>query len=369
MRIEDAILGWRDRKLADPVFQRWASRFPLTRRVATRRAQAAFDLCAGFVYSQALLATMRCGLLACVSKGPVAMEDAIAATGLGADRARLLIDAAMALDLVEARAGGRVGLGSLGAAISANSGVAAMVEHHGMVYSDLADPVALLQGRADVSGLRRFWPYAGEDDEFSVVADDAARYSALMTASQAMLAEDIITAYPFARHKSVLDIGGGEGAFLTALGRSVPGLALTLLDLPPVAARAAAGFEVAGFGARARAIGGSFADGRLPAGHDLMTLVRVAHDHDDSVLVPLLRNIHASLEPGGVLLVAEPMAGVAQSRRVADVYFAFYLLAMGSGQPRSFERFRDLLRDAGFTDVRRVPTARPMLVSMLSARR
>jgi demethylspheroidene O-methyltransferase len=100
-----------------------------------------------------------------------------------------------------------------------------------------------------------------------------------------------------------------------------------------------------------------------------MTLVRVAHDHDDSVLVPLLRNIHASLEPGGVLLVAEPMAGVAQSRRVADVYFAFYLLAMGSGQPRSFERFRDLLRDAGFTDVRRVPTARPMLVSMLSARR
>ena len=50
----------RNRLLASPAFQSWASAFPLTRPIARRRAKAAFDLTAGFVYSQVLLANWGC---------------------------------------------------------------------------------------------------------------------------------------------------------------------------------------------------------------------------------------------------------------------------------------------------------------------
>ena len=58
-----AALAWKDRihasldgLLASPRFRRWAAAFPLTRPIARRRARELFDLCAGFVYSQVLLA-------------------------------------------------------------------------------------------------------------------------------------------------------------------------------------------------------------------------------------------------------------------------------------------------------------------------
>jgi demethylspheroidene O-methyltransferase len=60
----------------------------------------------------------------------------------GAER---LLRAAAALDLVTPRDDGRWALGPLGAAMIGNPGIAAMVEHHALLYADLADPVALLR--------------------------------------------------------------------------------------------------------------------------------------------------------------------------------------------------------------------------------
>ncbi len=52
----DRLRARRDRLIADPKFQRWSLANPLTRPIARRRARAALDLTAGFVYSQALFA-------------------------------------------------------------------------------------------------------------------------------------------------------------------------------------------------------------------------------------------------------------------------------------------------------------------------
>ena len=59
----DAIPRWRERLLTSPAFQRWAEANLLTRWIARRRATQVFDLMAGFVYSQVLLACVRLGLL------------------------------------------------------------------------------------------------------------------------------------------------------------------------------------------------------------------------------------------------------------------------------------------------------------------
>ena len=52
------------------------------------------------------------------------------------------------------------GLGALGAAVAGNAAVSAMVEHHPLLYADLADPVALLRREGRGEALSRYWPYA-----------------------------------------------------------------------------------------------------------------------------------------------------------------------------------------------------------------
>ncbi len=129
-----------------PALPGWAAAFPLTRLVARRRARTLFDLCAGFVYAQVLLACVRLRLFDVLREGPLAMPDLAARLALPLDGAARLLAAAAALQLVSRRGGGRFGLGALGAAMVGNPGVAAMVEHHALLYADLADPVALLRG-------------------------------------------------------------------------------------------------------------------------------------------------------------------------------------------------------------------------------
>ena len=52
----EIFFDWRNRLIASPSFQRWATRFPLTRWLVKKQASDIFDLMAGFVYTQVLLA-------------------------------------------------------------------------------------------------------------------------------------------------------------------------------------------------------------------------------------------------------------------------------------------------------------------------
>ena len=113
--------------------------------------------------------------------------------------------------------------------------------------------------------------------------------------------------------------------------------------------------------------GGNFLTDALPQGHDLITLIRVLHDHDDSPAMQLLRNIRAALPPGGRLLIAEPMAETPGAEPAGDGYFGMYLWAMGSGRPRSMREIAAMLRAAGFRTSKRVPTPLPLTVSAIVA--
>ena len=66
----DALLDLRVRLVSDPWFQRFAASFPLTRWIARRKGQALFDLCAGFVYSQILVAFVRLRVAERLALGP-----------------------------------------------------------------------------------------------------------------------------------------------------------------------------------------------------------------------------------------------------------------------------------------------------------
>jgi demethylspheroidene O-methyltransferase len=164
-------------------------------------------------------------------------------------------------------------------------------------------------------------------------------------------------------------VGGGDGSFLIAAGSRHKHLQLTLFDLPPVADRAAERFAALGLQMRARAVGGSFLNDPLPEGADVVSLVRVVHDHDDDAAMALLRAVHRALPEKGTVIVAEPMVGTPGAETVGDAYFGFYLLAMGRGKPRTPDQLQRMLRSAGFVQPQLVKTRQPLQSRLIVARR
>ena len=353
------VAAWRDRTLADPGFRAGAARFPLTRPIARRRSRALFDLCAGFAYSQILHACVSLRLFDILAGGPQTAGGLAPLLGLATDRAERLLEAAAGLKLLRRR-GAAYGLGPLGAATIGNPGVTAMIRHHALLYQDLADPVNLLRGERGGTLLAGYWPYAAAADPAALGAADIAAYSRLMAASLPLVAAEILAAYDVRRHRCLLDIGGGEGAFLEAAAHRAPGLQLRLFELPEVAARARARL------AAVEAYGGDMRHDALPEGADLLTLIRVVHDHDDAAALNILRNARRATPPDGTLLVAEPMLEASGAESVG-AYFTFYLLALGSGRPRSPAVLVALLRQAGFSRVRPRRTGNPLLTSLVVA--
>jgi demethylspheroidene O-methyltransferase len=371
----DAALSWtdrwlatRDRLVSSERFQRWAASFPLTRPFARRRARELFDLCAGFVYSQVLLACVRLDLFGILQASPLDARALALRLSLPQDATDRLLAAAASLRLVEQRSDGRYGLGVLGAALVGNPGVVAMIEHHALLYADLRDPVALLRGERDRTELGRYWAYAGNPDAAALAPEQVADYSRLMADSQPLVTREILAAYPLRRHRRLLDVGGGDGSFVCAVAAAVPTLALQLFDLPAVADRASARFAASGLAQRATAFGGDFRRDALPAGADLVTLVRVLFDHPDETVLELLAAVRRTMPADGTLLIAEPMAGTSGAEPMGAAYFGFYLMAMGRGRSRSPADFEQLLGRAGFTDIRLVPTPSPLQTGILVAR-
>jgi demethylspheroidene O-methyltransferase len=369
MGLGDSLRTLRDRLIADPRTRRWVAAFPLTRPLARRKARQLFDLMAGFVYSQVLLACVRLGVFDEVATTPLAVSELAPRLGLSNEAAHRLVDAAVSLELLEHRSGGRIGLGELGAALVADPGLRMMIEHHALLYADLEDPLPLLRGEVAETRVSRYWAYARAADPSSLSADDVASYSTLMSLSQSLIAGEVLDAYDIRRHRRLLDVGGGEGTFaLEALARA-PNLAATLFDLPPVAARAARAFEKRGVASRAEAVGGSFFEDALPSGADVASLIRVAYDHGDEAVRRILAAIYVALPPGGTLLLAEPMAGTKGAEPIGDAYFGFYLMAMRSGRARTPEALIRMLSEAGFAASRLVPTRLPLQTRLIVATR
>ena len=362
------LLKLRDRLLISRRFQEWAAAFPLTRPIARRRARALFDICAGFVYSQVLSACVRLGVFEALAQGPLSSQQVAQRAGLTVDATERLLNSAISLKLVSRRGADGYGLGELGAAVLANPGVVAMVEHHAILYRDLADPVALLRGEARATGLGDYWSYASSDQPAELQDAQVAEYTRLMAASQSMIANEILAGYPLGKHRSLMDVAGGDGSFLVAAAARAPQLELCLFDLPPVAALAEQRFAGQGLQHRARAVGGDLYRDALPGGADVISLVRVIHDHDDAAVEGILRSVKQALPKGGVVILAEPMSESRGPEAISDAYFGFYLLAMGQGRLRTPAALARMLRDAGFEGVKRWKTRMPMLVSVLTAR-
>ena len=363
----DRWLDWRDARLVHPWFRRWAMAWRLPRALVRRRARSLFDLMAGFVYSQTLLACVRLRLFDHLATGPQTLPRLAALTGVPEAGLERLLRAACSLQLLQQRDTGAYGLGVLGAPLVGDPGIAAMVEHHALLYEDLRDPVALLKAEAPTGRMASYWVYANTAQPGVLSDADVAAYSALMSATQPMIAEEVLQAVDLRRHRCLLDVGGGEGRFVQQAAEHAPHLQLMLFDLPAVAERARERLTRAGLGRRCTVHGGDFAQDGLPAGADIISLIRVAFDHPDERVLAVLRAVHTALPPSGTVVLAEPMSGTPGAEPMGEAYFGFYLMAMGRGRPRTPEHLGRLLAAAGFGAVQLMPTRLPLQTRVMVA--
>lgn len=361
--VRERVVDRRNALLLNPGFQAWATRFPLTRGLVARRAHALFDVIVGFVYAKVAAASVELGLLDALARGAMERAALTQVIGLGAAQADALFKAAAALDLVEDVGRDRIALGMQGAALLATPGVRDIVLHHALLYADMADPVAFLR-RAAPGRLGDYWTYAANPAPHGVTGEAAGAYSTLMARSQPMVSAQAIAAYPFRRARAILDVGGGEGAFLAAVAPAAPRARLMLFDLPAVASRARLRLDAAGLGDRVEVHSGDFHGDDLPRGADLITLVRVLHDHDDEPALALLRAVRRALPPGGRVAIIEQMGG---RSAVSDAFFNLYLLSMGSGRARTPDEIVHMLRSAGFNKTRRIATPTPLIAEIVEA--
>jgi demethylspheroidene O-methyltransferase len=363
--LRERFLGWRNRLLVSPQFQAFAARNPLTAMIARRKADRLFTMATGFAYARILYACVALDLFARLQAGTMPLSVLAADCGLETGPMRTLLKAAASLDLIEDLGGDRFALGELGASVLGNPGLAGMIAHHSVLYRDLADPVALLQRPRGSAELAQVWPYAtGEADEGK---DAAQAYSRLMGETQAMISGLILDAVDLSATRRLMDVGGGNGAFLAAALARHGQLCGHLVDLPDVAGLATQRFAQAGLGARTQVTGLSFLTGTLPSGADAISFVRVLHDHDDGAVMTALRAARAALAPGGQLIVAEPLAETPGARAMGHGYFGLYLHAMGSGRPRTRAELSAMAQAAGFPPLRERASAIPLLVRVLVA--
>lgn len=344
---------WRNGLVSDPKFQKWAAKFPLTKRIARKDGEKLFDLVAGFVYSQTLFACVELNLFEKLMDQPKTAASLAFSCEIPPERMETLCKSACSLGLLNLRKDDRYEVARLGAALLGVPGLQQMIRHHDILYRDMRDPLALLRGEKETE-LANFWPYVLGQTE-AAQPEIVETYSDLMAKSQALVAEETLQTVPPDGKGIWMDVGGGTGAFLKALKTHTPTQKVLLFDLPDVVK------DVKDLPKQ----WGSFLDPLPPA--DTISLVRVLYDHNNETVRALLARIFEALPENGRLVISEPMSGGSQPIKATDSYFAFYTMAMRTGQVRSQAEISELLKRAGFGNIKAHRPNRAYVTSVLTS--
>jgi acetylserotonin N-methyltransferase len=148
----------------------------------------------------------------------------------------------------------------------------------------------------------------------------------------------VAAAFDLSSFRRLVDLGGASGHLAKAIAARYPAMDCAVFDLPAVAA------EFPGV------IAGNFFTDPLPPA-DLYALSRILHDWSEEKIALLLRRVFTALPNGGALLVAEKILDEDPPGPVAGHMQSLNMLVCTEGRERTLSQYRELLEDAGFTDV------------------
>ena len=344
------------------------AKVPILRALISYEGNKIHEIMSGFVYSQILHLLINLGIFQFLKKEGRSLDEVSEYLQVANERSLLLLRGGCALNLICYKRN-KYWLTRMGAQIVGIPGLMDMIQHNQILYRDLIDPVKLFL-TGNETELSHFWPYVRKETSKKQISTKvSAEYSRLMQTSQRLVAEQTLQAYSFRGAKRILDIGGGTGAFLRAVKNKYPQIDATVFDLPNVIKVAKSNQYKIDGSVNLTLKPGDFLVDDLPRNQDVICLVRVLYDHEDSTIEILLKRIYNALPKQGVLLITEPMSGGAKAMRSSDCYFSFYTLAMTTGKVRSFEEHKAILQKSGFSNITKHLVSAPFITQVIMAKK
>ena len=176
-----------------------------------------------------------------------------------------------------------------------------------------------------------------------------------MTDVSRQVAASVLAVFDFGRFASVVDVGGGNGAFLAAVLAAHPAARGVLFDQPHVVAGAGPVLTAAGVTERCEGVAGSFFEA-VPAGADAYLLKAILHDWEDEDCLRILRACRAAMADRGALLVVEQELGP-PNEAPAPKFSDLNMLVAPGGRERTHEEYTALFAASGFRFVGVTPGA------------
>jgi len=201
------------------------------------------------------------------------------------------------------------------------------------------DPIVVAHG-SDFFTYLRAHPEAAR--AFHDAQAAGARLQAIMCAG----------ALPLEGVRSVLDVGGGTGTFLSNVLANHPQLRGAVCDLAEAEAGARATFAEADVADRATFVTCDFFAG-VPTGHDLHVLTAIVHDWSDDDCTRILRNCANALVPGGRICVLETPLRPGEYGSFVQATDMLMLAFTPGGRERTAARYEQLWGRASLMCTRR----------------
>ena len=201
------------------------------------------------------------------------------------------------------------------------------------------------QGMGMVDSVRTGKPVI--DDYFAFLRanpDKEAVFHAGMSNRGRIETAAVLEVSDFSQSKLVVDVGGGNGGFLSATLARNDHLSGVLFDQASAIAAAKAGHG--GPLPRCNLVPGDFFD-HVPSGGDVYILKRVLFDWIDEQALRILKNCRQAMNSDARLLIIEPLIGLPNEQCPAHLFDMTFLVMM-HGRLRTANEYSGLLGQAGF---------------------
>ena len=154
--------------------------------------------------------------------------------------------------------------------------------------------------------------------------------------------------------KSILDIGGGSGAYSMEFVNRKPGTEATVFDLPNVVPITKVFLEKEGFSDKVKTYAGDYTTDDLPGGFDMVFLSAIIHSNSLKVNQDLVKKCFGSLNKNGWIIIQDWIMNNDRTQPTSGAVFAINMLVgTESGDCYTEQEVTEMLSAAGFKDISR----------------
>jgi hypothetical protein len=300
----------------------------------------------------------RLGLADVMEEGVEDHAAIAAARGLVPDRVYRLLRALSTVGVVVETAHGHFALTPLGRLLSSHSPnntrttAIFLNEYFADMWMHLDEALAGQRTAFEALKGRPFFDWLAENP------DEARRFNRMMLEVHGPETPAIVAAYDFSLFEHIVDIGGGNGALLSAVLAAYPSRRATLFDMPEAiaAAKRGEGGPLPGV----EFVAGDVFTTPAPEGGDLYLIRHLMHDYDDAECVRILANVRRAMRAEARVLVLEaplPSDDSPGPGRWLDLQ----VMVLCGGRERTLEEYAGLFERTGLRLAHTKPTRHPAM--------